>query len=463
VTVGDTVYVNRFECAGVVRFIGETLFKPGVIWYGIELEEAKGKNNGSVKGEWYFDGKAKHGTFVQSHAFTTFAAMGTDRSLNSNMMNKQDTDRSVVSLSLSGLSAVTSSGRSDTSGKNLLLRIDNGSLCNRIHCNLNHMRDIVQTENDLAGFGVIWLIGLCYVLYLRGQNHRDLVDTHYISIIAIVLMVCLCTWMFAVTITRNRTQSGGQGHETMRIAAFYVPFACKLVIAATWFARLMWNVRHRVYADDDYHALCEFSLVMIWFDLVLAVWTSELLITTVVLNSIVHVDAQRTHPCMHVFLFVTRPLLWVYNRLIVMFVAFYCYYYLVFAITPITLGVCSIAEIKEMRHIGVVTLLLPFNNVLYLFDTQKWINFTLSNYDDIQSVKFGVIQQVLLFTTLVDVAMDLWSLYRLAKECKTRSATKLLHPNTASPAAVIQLQPKQLSIIPETAESPSNRNNSYSI
>lgn len=47
----DWVWVN--EMKGQVKFIGETKFAKG-IWYGIELNEPLGKNDGSVKGIRYF-------------------------------------------------------------------------------------------------------------------------------------------------------------------------------------------------------------------------------------------------------------------------------------------------------------------------------------------------------------------------------------------------------------------------
>jgi len=49
---------------GVVRFVGEAQFAPGV-WIGVELQEPNGKNDGSVNGEKYFDCADKHGIFVR--------------------------------------------------------------------------------------------------------------------------------------------------------------------------------------------------------------------------------------------------------------------------------------------------------------------------------------------------------------------------------------------------------------
>lgn len=53
-----------FNKLGFVRYVGKTYFKEG-IWYGIELEEAVGKNNGSFGGHAYFQCPDKHGVFVR--------------------------------------------------------------------------------------------------------------------------------------------------------------------------------------------------------------------------------------------------------------------------------------------------------------------------------------------------------------------------------------------------------------
>lgn len=55
---------NDIKYPGTIRFIGHTLFAPG-IWIGVELDEALGKNNGSVKGHYYFTCPMNFGLFVR--------------------------------------------------------------------------------------------------------------------------------------------------------------------------------------------------------------------------------------------------------------------------------------------------------------------------------------------------------------------------------------------------------------
>ncbi len=49
---------------GTVRFIGETEFASGT-WYGVELVQPVGKNNGSVNGKSYFVCGDNLGLFVK--------------------------------------------------------------------------------------------------------------------------------------------------------------------------------------------------------------------------------------------------------------------------------------------------------------------------------------------------------------------------------------------------------------
>ncbi|KAH6656223.1 dynein associated protein-domain-containing protein [Truncatella angustata] len=65
--VGQTIELNN-GLQGVIRFVGQTTFRPGIDWIGVELPTANGKNNGTVAGVHYFDCDDEHGMFVQPSA-----------------------------------------------------------------------------------------------------------------------------------------------------------------------------------------------------------------------------------------------------------------------------------------------------------------------------------------------------------------------------------------------------------
>ncbi|GAB7360344.1 hypothetical protein MBLNU230_g8302t1 [Neophaeotheca triangularis] len=61
--VGQKIELNDGRVA-VVRFVGTTSFQTGD-WVGVELEEPTGKNDGSVKGQRYFDVEQNYGMFLR--------------------------------------------------------------------------------------------------------------------------------------------------------------------------------------------------------------------------------------------------------------------------------------------------------------------------------------------------------------------------------------------------------------
>ncbi|XP_035913072.1 restin homolog isoform X16 [Anopheles stephensi] len=63
--VGDRVIVSSGfgSRPGILKFIGETQFASGT-WCGVQLDEASGKNDGTVEGVRYFECPAKYGIFV---------------------------------------------------------------------------------------------------------------------------------------------------------------------------------------------------------------------------------------------------------------------------------------------------------------------------------------------------------------------------------------------------------------
>lgn len=51
--IGQRVEVPVKECQGVIAYVGYPAFASGK-WVGVILDEPKGKNNGTVKGQMYF-------------------------------------------------------------------------------------------------------------------------------------------------------------------------------------------------------------------------------------------------------------------------------------------------------------------------------------------------------------------------------------------------------------------------
>uniref|UniRef100_A0A023EST1 Putative cytoskeleton-associated protein n=1 Tax=Aedes albopictus TaxID=7160 RepID=A0A023EST1_AEDAL len=64
-TVGDRVIVSSGfgSRPGILKYLGETQFASGT-WCGVQLDEASGKNDGSVDGVKYFECPDKYGIFV---------------------------------------------------------------------------------------------------------------------------------------------------------------------------------------------------------------------------------------------------------------------------------------------------------------------------------------------------------------------------------------------------------------
>ena len=64
VMIGDSVRITSSQKKGIVQFVGETRFAKGT-WIGVVLEDATGKNDGSVGGVRYFSCPALRGVFVR--------------------------------------------------------------------------------------------------------------------------------------------------------------------------------------------------------------------------------------------------------------------------------------------------------------------------------------------------------------------------------------------------------------
>ncbi|CAH2240520.1 jg9844 [Pararge aegeria aegeria] len=63
-TLGQRVIVVGKEVKGSIAYVGYPTFATGK-WIGIILDEAKGKNNGTVRGHAYFRCEDNYGVFVR--------------------------------------------------------------------------------------------------------------------------------------------------------------------------------------------------------------------------------------------------------------------------------------------------------------------------------------------------------------------------------------------------------------
>lgn len=70
--IGQKVRISDTDVEGTVRFVGETGFAPG-FWVGVELNSLDGKNDGSVKGERYFDCEMGKGMFLRPTSLAIIA------------------------------------------------------------------------------------------------------------------------------------------------------------------------------------------------------------------------------------------------------------------------------------------------------------------------------------------------------------------------------------------------------
>lgn len=66
---GSQVLLTSSNEMGTVRYVGPTDFASG-IWLGLELRNAKGKNDGAVGDKRYFTCKPYHGVLVRPSRVT---------------------------------------------------------------------------------------------------------------------------------------------------------------------------------------------------------------------------------------------------------------------------------------------------------------------------------------------------------------------------------------------------------
>jgi len=65
------VHKNNYGNIGTIKYIGNVKDVDGT-WYGVELDTATGKNDGTTKNVKYFSCKPSHGVFLKEHHFEKY-------------------------------------------------------------------------------------------------------------------------------------------------------------------------------------------------------------------------------------------------------------------------------------------------------------------------------------------------------------------------------------------------------
>ena len=93
VTINCMVYVNKYNCNGIIKYIGIPFTeknKSKNVYYGIELNDKKGKNNGCIGKSRYFMCDSKKGVFTKKDGFEYTPI--TPNGNNDNIDNDDDDD-----------------------------------------------------------------------------------------------------------------------------------------------------------------------------------------------------------------------------------------------------------------------------------------------------------------------------------------------------------------------------------
>lgn len=89
VMIGDSVRITSSQKKGIIQFVGETRFAKG-IWIGVVLEDATGKNDGSIGGVRYFSCPALRGVFVKEDKLEKIDKKSKSISSNTSLISRND-------------------------------------------------------------------------------------------------------------------------------------------------------------------------------------------------------------------------------------------------------------------------------------------------------------------------------------------------------------------------------------
>ncbi|EDQ86744.1 uncharacterized protein MONBRDRAFT_28109 [Monosiga brevicollis MX1] len=142
IEVGDRVMV-RDKGPGIVRFKGQTKFKPGM-WYGIQLDDPQGRNNGTVGLVTYFRTKPMHGCFVRRNRLSKLGSRVASPQVNDSDVKVTPTARQLAAIRMSRRKATPFTAPTLNVGQTT--RVDKGFSENYDHYSSKQQRDAEATS-----------------------------------------------------------------------------------------------------------------------------------------------------------------------------------------------------------------------------------------------------------------------------------------------------------------------------
>ena len=132
---------------------------------------------------------------------------------------------------------------------------------------------------------------------------------------------------------------------------------------------------------------CNGQITCVYIAVLVAVCMSEVMITTVLINSEQNLSVTRTPMGYRIILLFIRPFVWVYNRTMVMFLCFYAIYglmYSLFVVGIVADYLCDSSRCAEAQQVGLQMLIVPFTVPEYL----TYIDQIFASWKDIDDDEF---------------------------------------------------------------------------
>ena len=238
-------------------------------------------------------------------------------------------------------------------------------------------------EGDLAGFQIFWICMSVVFFFLKIllKNSPIFSEFSWSGIFLIPICNSILTGVFDYIIRKYHSKDA---IESLKKRRFLIVFMLKFVLGVYIFAFYLWGpngftqefikpvVKSNQYDDSKIFSpitACKFQIFLIFVALCTSIFACELMITTCVVNSGQNLSPQ-TPRLYNVILWLIRPIVWVYNRTMSMFICFYAFYgcfYGLFVIGAVCDRYCTINASKELQTVGLKLLTVPFTRPDYLF------------------------------------------------------------------------------------------------